>query len=348
MTTARRLPRQRTLVTGGAGFIGAEVVLSLLDDGSEVVILDDLSSASPDWRDRLDSRGGWSLVIADVADEMAVRAAIEGCERVVHLAASTDIAGGVGHPDRDFGTCVVGTQVVCSAMLDAGVGDLWFGSSGVIYGASNGRPLAEGDGPYRPASHYAADKLAGEAIISGFAHLYGWRAIAFRFGNTVGARSDHGVVHDFVVKLLRDRTSLELLGDGRQAKPYVDVGDLVGGMRHAASVVAAPFTPLNVGPPGTVTVDEIATIVIETLGLDASTIDRRYRQVSSDGGGWSGDTPLVTFDTRSMERLGWTPAMAAGDAIRHAASAIADRYRVGDRLLVTAAERRAAKPAGVV
>ncbi|MEO5964621.1 MAG: NAD-dependent epimerase/dehydratase family protein [Candidatus Limnocylindrales bacterium] len=347
MTPERRLPRQRTLVTGGAGFIGGEVVLSLLDDGTEVVILDDLSAASPGWRDRLESRSGWSLVIGDVSDEVAVRAAIEGCGRVIHLAASTDIAGGVDHPERDFATCVIGTQVVCSVMLQEGVRDLWFASSGVIYGASNGRPLGEGDGPYRPASHYAADKLAGEAIISGFAHLYGWRALAFRFGNTVGAGSDHGVVHDFVVKLLRDPTSLEMLGDGRQAKPYVDVGDLVRGRCHAASVVDAPFTPLNIGPPATVTVDAIATIVMEALGLDASAVDRRYRQVGSDGGGWPGDTPLVTFDTGSMERLGWMPEMDAGDAIRHAAAAMADRYRAAGRPLLTAAERRTAKHAGV-
>ncbi|MEO5965688.1 MAG: NAD-dependent epimerase/dehydratase family protein [Candidatus Limnocylindrales bacterium] len=347
MTAGHRLPRQRTLVTGGAGFIGTEVVLSLLDDGSEVVILDDLSTASEAWRDRLEARRGWSLVIGDVSDETAVRAAMEGCGRVVHLAASTDIAGGFGHPERDFGTCVIGTQVVCSAMLQEGVGDLWFASSGVIYGASNGRPLAEGDGPYRPASHYAADKLAGEAIISGFAHLYGWRALAFRFGNTVGARSDHGVVHDLVVKLLRDPTTLELLGDGRQAKPYVDVGDLVSGMRHAASVVDAPFTPLNIGPPGTVTVNDIATIVMEALGLDASAVGRTYREVGSDGGGWPGDTPLVAFDPCSMERLGWGPSVHAVDAIRRAAASIVDRYRAGDRPLLTAAERRSATHAGV-
>lgn len=347
LTMGRPLPRQRTLVTGGAGFIGVDVVLSLLDDGSEVVMVDDLSTASPDWKDRLGDRTGWSIVIADVADQAAVRAAMAGCERVVHLAASTDIAGGAGHPERDFGTCVVGTQVICAAMLEAGVGDLWFASSGVIYGASDGRALAEGDGPYRPASHYAADKLAGEAIISGFAHLYGWRALAFRFGNTVGARSDHGVVHDFVVKLLRDPTSLEMLGDGRQAKPYVDVGDLVAGMRHAAAAVAAPFTPLNVGPRGTVSVDDIATIVIEVLGLDPSTVDRRYRQVADDGGGWPGDTPRVSFDTSVMASLDWTPSLDAVDAIRRAATGIADRYRAGDGPLLTASERRAAKYAGV-
>ena len=107
--------------------------------------------------------------------------------------------------------------------------------------APRGSRPAEGDGPLLPESHYAAAKLAGEALISGFASLYGWRAYAFRFGNTVGPRSNHGVVHDFVVKLLRDPTRLEILGDGTQAKPYIAVDDLVAGIRRG--VAAAPPGP---------------------------------------------------------------------------------------------------------
>lgn len=332
-----------TLVTGGAGFIGGVVVKRLLDEGGRVTILDDLSTASPDWQVALDGSGGWSLVHGGVEDPAAVERAMVGCERVIHLASSTDIAGGVGHPERDFTVGVVGTQVLCAAMYRHHVRDLWYASSGVVYGWTGRRDttLAEGDGPYRPASHYAAAKLAGEAIISGFAHLYGWRALAFRFGNTVGPRSDHGIVHDLVVKLLRDPHRLELLGDGRQAKPYIHVTDLVAGMGHAAARVGDPFTVLNLGPSGTLSVDQVADIVIEALGLEAAAVERHYSGGVAGGGGWVGDTPYVSFDTSAMEQSGWRPSRDARVAVREAALAIAASYRDRGAPLLTASERRA-------
>ena len=138
-------------------------------------------------------------------------------------------------------------------------------------------PTGEGDGPLLPESHYAAAKLAGEALISGFASLYDWRAHTFRFGNTVGPRSNHGVVHDFVVKLLRDPTRLEILGDGTQAKPYIAVDDLVAGIRRGvAAAPRAPMTILNVGTEGTVTVSRVAAIVIEALGLAPDSVELAY------------------------------------------------------------------------
>jgi UDP-glucose 4-epimerase len=339
MTTLRP-PAVATLVTGGAGFIGGEVVRALLGDGCAVTILDDLSTAAPGWEARLAARGTWRLVVGDVADPAAVASAMDGCSRVVHLAAGTDIEGGFGHPERDFRAGVVGTETVCEAMLRGGVPELWYASSGVVYGDVPGGPTGEGDGPYRPASHYAAGKLAGEAIVSGFAHLYGWRAVAFRFGNTQGPDSDHGVVHDLVVKLLRDPTRLEILGDGSQRKPYVDVTDLVAGMRHAAARAAGPMTVLNVGPEGTLSVDEVVDLVIGTLGLDPARVERTYRVAGPRGGGWRGDTPFVEFDTRAMAALGWRPAVDAADAVRRAAAGIAARYRDGALPLRTTAERR--------
>jgi len=335
-----RLQPIRTLVTGGAGFIGGEVVASLLADGAAVTVFDNLSTAEPDWRSRFEGGARVEFVLGDVTDAAAVRAAMIGHHRVVHLASGTDIAGGLDHPDRDFASGVVATELVCESMHALGIRELWFASSGVVYGRPPRTPTAEGDGPLLPESHYAAAKLAGEALIAGFANLYGWRAYAFRFGNTVGPRSNHGVVHDFVVKLLRDPGRLEILGDGRQAKPYIAVSDLVGGIWQA--VAAAPRNPvtiLNVGTEGTLTVRDVSAIVIEALDLDADSIELAFASGSPDGGGWPGDTARVAFDTSAIRSLGWRPTLTAAEAVRATALAIATRYRSGKRPLLTASER---------
>lgn len=339
------LEPRRTLITGGAGFIAGELIERLLHDGSSVTVLDDLSTAEPDWLERFEDTGRLTFIEGDCAEIDTVQAAMAGHERVIHLASGTDIAGGFDRPWADFRNGIVATEVVCEAMRRHGVTELWYASSGVVYGRPDRVPTAEGDGPLRPESHYAAAKLAGEAIVSGFAHLYGWRAYAFRFGNTVGPRSNHGVVHDFVVKLTRDPSHLEILGDGTPAKPFVAVTDLVDGMRHAAATIARPgSTILNIGPEGTVTVRRVGEIVVKALGLDPRHVALTFAGSSlASGGGWPGDTPLVDFDTTAMRGLGWAPAMPADVAIHDAAVGIAARYHDGTRPLLTSIERRAAR-----
>ncbi len=335
------LPPRRTLITGGAGFIGGTVIDSLLADGADVTVLDDLSSARPDWMERFSGGRPFRFIEGDAADPATVRSAMIGQQRVIHLASGTDIAGGFGNPAPDFHSGIVATEVVCEAMHAAGVDELWYASSGVVYGHPARVPTAEGDGPLLPESHYAAAKLAGEAIVSGFASLYGWLAFAFRFGNTVGAFSDHGVVHDLVVKLLRDPSSLAILGDGTPVKPYIAVEDLVAGMRYAATAVTTTgLTVLNLGPQGTVSVRRVAELVIDALGYAPGSVDIRVGAGHLGGGGWAGDTPVVDFDTTSMRSLGWQPSRSAETAIRDAAAAIAQRYRSKGTALTTSLERR--------
>jgi UDP-glucose 4-epimerase len=341
----------RTFVTGGAGFIGGELVASLLADGDDVTVFDDLSTADGDWSARFAHEPRLTFVRGDVSDPAAVRAAMPGHDRVAHLASGTDIAGGYEHPERDFRAGVVATEVVCEAMRAFDIRELWYASSGVVYGTAPRTPTAEGIGPFLPESHYAAAKLAGEAIISGFAHLYGWRAFAFRFGNTVGPRSNHGVVHDFVVKLLRDPRRLEILGDGSQTKPYAAVTDLIAGMRHAADAAPArALSILNVGPEGTLAVRDVAEIVVEAMDLPRAEIEFAFTRPSAiGGGGWPGDTTHVSFDTSAMRALGWRPQLTAEGAVRAAASGIAARYRSSARPLLTAAERRSERaPVGAL
>jgi len=337
-----RLEPVRTFVTGGAGFIGGEVVASLLRDGAAVTVFDNLSTAEPDWGTRFHEDSRLTFVHGDITNRDALRDAMPGHGRVVHLASGTDIVGGFDNPGRDFESGVVGTELVCESMRAVGIDEIWFASSGVVYGRPARIPTREGDGPLLPESHYAAAKLAGEALIAGFASLYAWRAHAFRFGNTVGPRSNHGVVHDFVVKLLRDPTRLEILGDGTQAKPYIAVDDLVAGIRRgAAAAPRAPMTILNVGTEGTLTVSRVALIVIEALGLAPDSVELAYTGRGAGGGGWPGDTAYVELESSALQALGWAPKLSAVDAVWTAARGIADHYRASGKPLLTRSERRA-------
>lgn len=350
---------RRAFVTGGAGFIGSTLVDALLARGTCVTIFDDLSAASRDRGATLtglaqapDAAAAWQRTAAgrlrfvrgDIRDPVALEAAMAGHELVVHLAAHTDIARGQADPGRDFEVNVVGTWNVLEAMRRLGVSRLMFASSGTVYGYPASVPTAESYGPLLPESAYASAKLAGEALIAGSAALHGWRALAFRFGNTVGEHSDHGVVHDIVVKLLRDPRCLELLGDGRQAKPYVAVEDVVAAMLLAEDAApAAPLSVFNVGTQGTLSVARVAELIVDALDMDGASVARVYLgDGARGGGGWPGDTPLVDLDTSALRALGWAPRYAAEAAIRRAARGTRDRLLRSGAPLLTAAERRAA------
>jgi len=340
-----------TLVTGGAGFIGSTILPRLFAGGEQVTVLDDLSTAEPDWdaafRVELKS-GQLTFVRGDVTDLATVLDVMEGQASAIHLAANTDIPGGYAEPRLDLEGCILGTWNVAEAMRRHDVRRLLFASSGVVYGAARRTPTDETYGPMLPESHYAAAKLAGESILSGFAHLYGWRVLAFRFGNTIGPRSNHGVVHDFVVKLLRDGTRLEMLGDGRQAKPYIAVEDLVDGVLHADRAAPdRPFAVFNVATLGTLNVRHVAEVVIETLGLDPTEVELAFSGAARGGGGWVGDTALVDLDAAALRAMGWEPQQSATTAVHRAALGIRDRLLAAGTPLRTTAERRSESAAAL-
>lgn len=336
---------RHTFMTGGAGFIGSVLTARLAADGVPVTIFDDLSGATPRRADALqapaDQGCSTHFIRGDITDLDAVIDAMDGATEVIHLAANTDIAGGFADPRLDRDGCIIGTWNVAESMRVVGITRIAYASSGVVYGRPDQFPTPESAGPLRPASHYAAGKLAGEAILSGYAHLYGWRAQAFRFGNTVGAGSDHGVVHDLVVKLLRDPRRLEILGDGRQAKPYIAVEDVVEAVLHAMAVGPdTPFEVFNVATSGTLTVLQVADGIIAALGLDRDDVEVRP---TGGGGGWPGDTPVVDFDTGRLQAMGWRPKYRPLEAVGRAAIGCRDRLLTDGGAMLTAVERRAAR-----
>jgi UDP-glucose 4-epimerase len=299
-------------VTGGAGFIGSHLAERLLATGDRVTVYDNLSSGKREWIEHLFREPGFRFIEADVRDLDALKAAMPGHDVVFHLAANTDIPRGSLDTRLDLENDTIATHTVLEAMRQLGVRKLVFASSSTVFGEPSVRPTPESVGPLLPISLYGAGKLACEGFISAYCHLFGMQAWIFRFGNVVGARMGHGILHDFVAKLRRDPDELEILGDGHQEKNYFLVEDCIDGILSAFSNGrTGDCDVFNLGCESTVTATEIAHIVVEEMGLR----DVRFRYTGGKRG-WPGDVPMVIYSVDKMKRMGWRAKHTSAEAVR--------------------------------
>lgn len=307
----------RVLVTGGAGFIGCHVCEVLVALGHTVVAADNLLLGRRENIAHLDGHSDFEFIECDVADLSTFFSVVKGgaFSCVFHLAANSDIAKSHASPDVDFDNTFRTTFSVLEAMRRTELRAVVFASTSAVYGEAPGR-LREDYGPLKPISHYGAAKLASEGFISSYCENYGMQSWIARFPNVVGDRATHGAIFDFAAKLRRTPARLEVLGDGRQVKPYLHVDDLVKGLLAAWKGMDERTNIFNVAGPTRLTVRRIAEIVVEESGLDAEIV---YR-----GGdrGWIGDVPMVDYDISKLCTLGWEPQLDSEGAVRAAARSI--------------------------
>jgi len=307
---------QRYCVIGGAGFIGSHFVDALLgqDDVEAVTAFDNFSAGRP-WHvaHHLEDER-FRLVEGDIRDEATLNAAVRGHGTVIHLASNPDIAAAVTEPSIDFDDGTLLTHHVVEAVRSEGVEVLLYASGSGIYGDIGEVEADEEYGPLVPVSTYAASKLAGESLISAYAHMFDFRGIVFRFGNVVGPRQTHGVGYDFVRRLRADHTRLVILGDGRQSKSYVHVDDVVRGVLHVADLGGRqPFEVFNLATGDYITVAEIAEIAVDCLGLDPGVVAFEY---TGGDRGWKGDVPVVRLSSDRLAATGWRCAHSSAEALR--------------------------------
>jgi UDP-glucose 4-epimerase len=258
----------RALVTGGAGFIGSNLVDTLLARGDDVSVVDNLSTGR---RENLDGAlaAGARLHEASVTDGEAMNALFcdERPEAVFHLAAQIDVRRSVEDPARDAAVNVGGTAVVLDAARAAGTERLLLASTGgAIYGDCDRLPTPE-DAPAAPLSPYGASKAAAETYLSLYRRLHGLSTCALRLANIYGPRQDplgEGGVVAIYCHAAATSKAVRVFGDGRQTRDFVYVGDV------AAAFVAASERDLP-GPYNVGTAEETSVLeLVERLGLEAS------------------------------------------------------------------------------
>ena len=302
------------LVTGGAGFIGSHLVDALVDEGKKVRVIDNFSSGREEFLAHHEGEGAVEVCRGDLLDRESVIAAMEGVETVHHLAANPDIRLGTEVTDTDLKQGTVATYNVLEAMRVSGVGRISFASSSAVYGEAGVMPTPEDYGPIMPISLYGASKLASEALITAWAGTFGAQGFIHRFANIVGPRGTHGVIFDFIHKLKRDPSRLEVLGDGNQEKSYMSAHDCVQSMIHVISLGDEGTVLNNLGTGDTCSVSRIAEIVIEESGLEGVSID-----YTGGKRGWAGDVPKTYLDVTKLLGSGFEPTSMSEQAVRDTA-----------------------------
>src|SRR5262249_1071277 len=306
----------RTLVTGGAGFIGSHLCDRLAARGDEVWCVDNLHLGRRRNIAHLEGSNLFHFLEQDVLarDRLAALFAEAKFESVFHLAANSDIAAGNADTELDFRLNELTTTAVLDAMRRHGVRRLFFASTSAVFG--EGDPvLHEGFGPLAPLSVYGAGKLAAEASISTYGPRFDLARVGPRFANVVGERATHGVIYDFLRKLEKNPHELEVLGDGNQTKPYLYVADLVDAILVACEKSTGPLAVYHAAGIGETSVREIAEIVL------AGWPDAKIRYTGGDRG-WPGDVPKFRYDISRLQALGWRPQRHSTDAVRHAVERI--------------------------
>jgi UDP-glucose 4-epimerase len=298
------LPAQRILVTGGAGFVGSHLVERLVADGHELRVVDNFSTGHAEW---LPDEA--ELVEGDLSDPaVAADAITEDIDLVIHLAADKDASR---DDIEQFQSNTTLTETVLDRMEEVGLDRIAFTSSSTVYGEAP-RPTPEDFAPLEPISIYGAGKLAEESLLSVYGHSHDFTVWTFRFANVVGPRLRGAVVPDFIEKLQADPDHLEILGDGRQEKSYLYIEDCIDAMLHVIEHTDKPVNTFNLGTRTTTSVDRIASIVADEMGVDPE------RSYTGGDRGWTGDVPKMRLSIEKLSALGWEPTHASDEAIRTA------------------------------
>lgn len=297
-------------ITGSAGFIGSNLTDYLLEQGHEVVGYDNLSTGNRTFLEKAFPSEKFTFVQDDILNLPVLTKAMEGCHFVFHLCANADVRFGLDHPRKDLEQNTIGTFNVLEAMRANGINKIAFSSTGSVYGEAVVIPTPENAPCPIQTSLYGASKMAGEGLIAAYCEGFGFQSWIFRFVSILGERYSHGHVFDFYKKLLANPLELTVLGNGKQRKSYLYVGDCINAIMTAINSATDKTNIFNLGTDEFCEVNNSIGWITEQLQLKP---ELKYTGTER---GWIGDNPFIYLDCTKIRQLGWKPALTIEQGIR--------------------------------
>ena len=292
------MENKNILITGGAGFIGSNMVEKLIDSNN-ITVIDNLNNHVGDrFIKKFYNNKNFNFINSDLLSYDFNK--LNDVDIIIHFSANSDVRYGSGDPEKDFKNNVMVTQDILEYMRKKDIKEILFASSSTVYGEAGIMPTPEDYGPYMPISSYGASKMANEGFITAYSHYYGIKGSIFRFANIVGKNSTHGVIYDFINKLMKNSEELEILGDGTQEKSYMHVSDCVNSMIFIHEKFKKTDI-INLGNDNTTSVRKIADYVVKGMNLK----DIKYNFTGGiDGRGWKGDVKKTYLAINKLKKLG--------------------------------------------
>jgi UDP-glucose 4-epimerase len=313
------------IILGGAGFVGSNLANLLLSKGDVVVCVDNFLNPYSSFK-HLSTHGEIYPIELDLSSPHSPSGLFSQLASIInrsysekilwHLAANSDIQSGASSPIIDLNNTFFTTFYACQFSTFFKPSKFIFASSSAVLGDKGGLPTSESNETCLPISYYGAMKSASESYLSAFAHTTRIPTFIFRFPNVIGTPATHGVLFDFISRLRLSPNSLYVKGNGYQEKPYILVSDLIDAMIHVINSSIKPLSHTlflcNISPIDTITVREIAQIVVSTMKLDAHI----YYEDSASG--WLGDVPIYSLDTSLLRSSGFNKYLTSKSAVEAA------------------------------
>lgn len=319
----------RTVVTGGAGFIGSHLVEHLIAGGDEVVVLDDLSTGSLDNLRDAAGRAALHVVQGSVLDQETVDTVIRGADRVFHLAAAVGVKLIVDHPLDSLCTNIRGTETVLEAALRARAKALLVSTS-EVYGKNTADKLDEEadriyGSPLKARWSYAAAKAIDESLAYGYWRERGLRITMVRLFNTVGPRQTgrYGMVVPTLVGQALRGDDLTVYGDGEQTRCFSFVTDIVPALLRLIEHPSAYGKVFNLGGETEISINDLARRVVDVLGSSSVIVHVPYGEAYGDG--FEDMRRRVPDNSRARDLIGFQPRTGLDEIIRQVAAAIPAR-----------------------